>query len=312
MDLEDSDSDCAFHPGDWIEQGKSYKDVPTYVAKALVKITQLPPAFDSLLAHRDTPVLEFIKQDLPKQSSKLTTTPITAWFSRQSPMGSTHDITLNMVTRRTVPSKHVLLEIERALGQEWFDGCKSIVDPRYNQGTERLPFWILSLWRRFASMAEKQSDWKEAVDFWAKEIVEEWGTVLGGVGWNSKLQYGGFVFTTHRFAQLLSRRQLCDDVTQVMIDHLRDRLEKTSEKSSQHIIAPSRFYLSLEALANQTQHNKGKIPSPLMAVENMVKNEGRTHLWYPVLHSSHEVAIRINFKQRTIAYGKQLSKKINK
>lgn len=237
-------------------------------------------------------------------------TPTKAWFNHLPPTHLMPDVILNVIIRRTIPPKVVLLEIERTLGQEWFDGSKSLVDPRYNQGKERFPFWILTLWRRITSMAEKQRDWGEAVEFLKKEVVEERGAVrdtLGGVGWDSKIQYGGFTFTTHRFAQLLSRCQLYDDVTQVMINHLQARLEKTRDKSLHHIIAASTFYISLEAFANTKDSGKGKVPSSVLAVEFSIKNEGKTHLWYPVLHSSHEVAIEINFGKRTIAYGKWLT-----
>lgn len=304
MNVEHSDD--TFDPSNWIKKGKVYKDVPISVANALLELRKLPPAFDALLVHRDTPILEFIEQKIPRRSSTLNTLPIKAWFSQQPPTHAFPDTILNIVTRRAIPPDIVLLEIERALGQEWLNGCRSLVDPRYNKGAERFPFWILTLWRRVKSMAEKQEDWKVAVEFLVDEVVEERGAVkeiLGGVGWDSELKSGGFTFTTHRFAQLLSKNQLCDDVTQVMIDHLQERLEKTSHEFSQDIIATSRFYMSLEALANPKRNKKDKVPALILAVEDTIKNEGKTHLWYPVLHSSHEVVIQINFEQRTIAYG---------
>ncbi len=113
------------------------------------------------------------------------------------------------------------------------------------------------------SVAEKQRDWVEGVDFLQKEFVpnraETVEGVLGGIGWGGGIRCGGFVFTAHRFTQLFSRRQICDNVTQVMVDHLQDQLEKASKKLSKHTTTPSRFYMSLEVFANRGRDKKDHI-----------------------------------------------------
>jgi len=48
---------------------------------------------------------------------------------------------------RPVPPEKVLETLNATAGQMWFDGACSIVDPRFNNGTERFPLWVLSLER---------------------------------------------------------------------------------------------------------------------------------------------------------------------
>ena len=44
-----------------------------------------------------------------------------------------------------VPQEKVLDQLLKDFGQAWFDGAKSVVDPRFNDGHDRLPLWTNKL-----------------------------------------------------------------------------------------------------------------------------------------------------------------------
>ena len=57
----------------------------------------------------------------------------------------------------------VVEALDKAFGQAWFDGVRSIADPRYNGGADRLPLWIITYWKDAAAKLKLQEEWVEAV-----------------------------------------------------------------------------------------------------------------------------------------------------
>ena len=299
-----------FNAKDWIGQGRKYKDVPTDVVIARIKLLALPSELHLQLPSSDIPIPEFINLSLPTQSASLNTFHTDQWFGQQEP-ATDPEKAYTLVTRRTIPSLATLDQLEGAFGQKWFDGAKSIRDPRYNQGRDQLPLWVLTLWRTLHNLIKDQQNWREAYQYvsnWTKSpvVATKFPTpesVFGSRGWNADVMHGGFVFTTVKFAQLLQNRQLCDDITQVMTHRLQSRLETQGDKGRGHLIVASRFYLVLEALTRPKFKNSEKLPLSLAAVEEAVQQNPDLKLWFPVLHRQHEVAVCIDFKARTLVYG---------
>lgn len=99
-----------------------------------------------------------------------------------------------MVTR-SIPPKAVLDEMEKAIGQEWFNGRISITDPRYNGGKDRLPLLALTYWQLVYKIVSAQHQWRQARGWIQGEV--RWETAaskfpqLDGVfktyGWDAPL-----------------------------------------------------------------------------------------------------------------------------
>jgi hypothetical protein len=98
-----------------------------------------------------THVHEFIHHVLPPQSSGLSFHKTAKWFSRETPLTSP-----KVLLTRPIPLEEVLKNIDAAIGQMWFDGLSSIVDPRFNNCTKRFPLWVLSLWTEMQKMVKDQ------------------------------------------------------------------------------------------------------------------------------------------------------------
>ena len=133
----------------------------------------IPSDVRDILPQQDEPILAFIQRTPPMQSAGFNTFPMHAWFSCKEPSTVSHKETLENVMRRTIPSRDFIIELEREFGQQWLDGKRSIVDPRYNQGHDGYPFWVLTVWREILSLINKQKDWREAYTCIAQEIKGE-------------------------------------------------------------------------------------------------------------------------------------------
>lgn len=113
----------------------------------------IPSDVRDILPQQDEPILAFIQRTPPMQSAGFNTFPMHAWFSCKEPSTVSHKETLENVMRRTIPSRDFIIELEREFGQQWLDGKRSIVDPRYNQGHDGYPFWVLTVWREILTLA---------------------------------------------------------------------------------------------------------------------------------------------------------------
>ena len=96
---------------------------------------------------------------------------------------------------------------------------------------------------------------------------------------------------------------LCDDTTQAMISVLQQWLKKHQEQYPHHTIAVSHFYNVLHIVADKKRSKKDKLPSMLQAIKDRVHHDPEMVLWFPVLHSGHEVAVCVDFWLQEISYG---------
>ncbi|KAF6745911.1 hypothetical protein DFP72DRAFT_1153403 [Ephemerocybe angulata] len=85
---------------------------------------------------------------------------------------------LRILLNRPVPSSQTLKDLESELQSAWHDGCRSVSDPRYNDGRDRLPLYAITYWREVTKSIEQQALWKEAAE-WVSDQHREWATVNG-------------------------------------------------------------------------------------------------------------------------------------
>ena len=246
MGTIDLTTNAQFDPSTWIGVGKTFSnDLENVVYDKKREILKVP---DPFLIHLPTPTLlvnEFLKYHLPIQSSTLSFHPTGEWFSTDVPL-SPPEILLT----RPIPPARVLKDLDKALGQEWFDGANSIVDPRFNNRSERFPFWALSLWKEMEKMIQHQRLWDSSIR-WLKtithpeEIVAKAKSVIEKLPWNKPLGSGGA--TTLEFAGFLGVSWLSDTQINLMIKVLRNRLEM-EDHTERVLIEPIEFTWELESV----------------------------------------------------------------
>ncbi len=67
---------------------------------------------------------------------------------------------------RPIPCDKHLRALEQDFGQMWLDGAQSIIDPRFNDGRERLPLWMVGFWREMANIVRDQDNGNTVFDGW--------------------------------------------------------------------------------------------------------------------------------------------------
>ena len=221
---------------------------------------------------RNMAIPQFLKETLPQQSKEFNFHAPSTWFRNEEPTPMTVEEIFEIVWRQRsiLPPRDVLTKLQEEFCQQWLDGSKSIVDPRFNQGHEKLPFWVLSLWIQVSKIRQKQEDWREAYTCVVEEtrnpvIAAEFPNAqcfFGARGWDADIEDNGNKLTAHAVAQLLCRQQLFCEVTELMVQNLQERLAAARTKHPHHVIASSRLYTIFD-LERTKFHQKESLPKTL-------------------------------------------------
>ncbi|KAL0562918.1 hypothetical protein V5O48_019160, partial [Marasmius crinis-equi] len=276
----------------------------------------IPDSLKSLLPSPEIPVNDFIVLNLPEQSESLVSYPAPKWFCSEAP-SSTLDgaLIFDIVSKKSIPPTNTLTTLRDAIGQEWLDGAKLVIDPRF-KSRRPLPLWVVTLWRMLADIKDKQETWKDAQHFVAMEVSKRnvhphyptVESVLGDVPWNGEVQSGTFMFPTHRFSQLLRPDQLCDDITQAMTAVLQEQCKGDDGSHRGNMIAASRFYSAIQVAVERNRLGDGKkLPQLLKAVEDATSRNPKLKLWFPVLYRSHEIVVCVDFGKNVVIYGDSIA-----
>jgi hypothetical protein len=135
---------------------------------ALAEVLAIPGHIRSLyFPAADIPILEFVKLKIPQQNKTFVLSKSRTWYSSDVP---TTDVACLM--SRPIPPKEVLSRLEKEAGQAWFDGCKSILDPRYNDGRDRFPLWVLTFWKEMGELWDAYWAWETSVG-WVEGQLEK-------------------------------------------------------------------------------------------------------------------------------------------
>ncbi|KAJ6538761.1 hypothetical protein B0H10DRAFT_2245563 [Mycena sp. CBHHK59/15] len=259
------DDEKPFIADDWIGKGKSYSgDLPGAVLQAKITAFTPPEPVVGLVPAGNVPVMEFAAIALPHQSSEL------AYGESQL----------------CIPPQAVLDLLGRKAGQAWLNGVKSVIDPRYNEGADRLPLWVLTYWMEMAGTIEHQTNWKRSIGWLENEhkkckeehtraAIEEARAALKTLGWNAPLRFGKQKTSTTYLNQFLGTVWLSTDSIDIMMEELAARVEGDPD------------------LADVT--------------EREVKEEEKKKIVFPVnVGDSHWVAGVVDFTKKTIEFGDSL------
>jgi hypothetical protein len=294
-----------FDPSLWIGHQKKYKDVPLHVSNALTQLRQIPEAILSLLPQPEVPILDFISLKLPRQSAELVMVKIDKCFSSEAPQ-----MDIQTFLHRSIPPKSFITAVENSLGQAWFDGKVSFVDPRFVGSDNRLSFWVPTYWRRMDSIIEAKKRWQEARVWLQTESTKtnhpsqlpSERELFASIGWNVPLAKGPGM-TTGTLAQFLSNWWLDQEAMELMITHLQKRLAEDPIRRKKAMIASCQFFSVVEDAASKNRYDDKTISSALRNIEVRVKNETLSYLYFPFFGNHHEIAVYINFEERKIGYG---------
>lgn len=310
IDLE-VESSTVFQRSSWIRRGKRWRNIPLHVVDARLREFALPDVWVKQLPSDDLSVEDFLKVKLPQvDSASFNFKQKSLWFSQDPPTRQPDASLFARLITRPVPPTEFLDALEDLARQAWLDGALSIRDPRINDGRDRFPLPTLTVWRELSRRSAVQVEWRRAVKWVDRESQEakfaeafpDAHALVGRCGWNTQFCVGGLSFNNSKLAQLLFYRMLCDDISYMFVHHLQARLRAEETLDSEHIIAQSRFHDVLHLAAKKSTYAERNLPSTLRQVEELVKN-GRRYLWFIALQGKHETAHRIDFAEKTIAFG---------
>ena len=302
-----------FIASEWIGIGKRYPTIntPYEVQWARDKLLKIPETEAECLPSPSLPVTQFLQLNLPPQAAEIITTKPRTWFSNDEPCT---EVTVLMT--RPIPPKSLLVKLEKEINQAWFDGAKSVIDTRYNSSTDRLPLWVITLWKTMGQMVEMQSSWQRSSQWLDEEedktrdtptieAISQTRESLMRLGWNIKLPYSRQTRTTIELTTFLSIKWLSDEHIDMMMEELSNEVTSDPELAKKVIIAPLAFSEKLQSIA-AAKHTTYTRQNALLLVryEKHIKDNGTDELYFPVhVRGNHWIAGLIDFKDGVICFG---------
>ncbi|KAG6818744.1 hypothetical protein H0H93_002181 [Arthromyces matolae] len=290
----------------WIDTGKLYSDIPFEVQWAKTKAYRVPDAYHYHFPSYNITVKDFIQLKLPKRSAEIITTKPRIWFSHDLPCTD-----ISVLIARPLPPREFLDTLLKDAGQEWLNGAQSIVDPRFNNATDRFPLWALEFWRLLDECVKKQEGWKRG-EAWlesekrktayppTKEAIQEAQDLLARLEWDMPLGYPGSTIRTFSLAQMLGQTWLNDEHIDVMIEELSDQIKKDFGFM---LFAPLSFAIQVEMVSGAKNYSRKNAPL-LCRYEKHIREQGIEELYFPLhVNNNHWITGCIDFTNGSISYG---------
>lgn len=282
------------------------------VINACTEALSVPPQEMFRFPRPEICVGDLLKKITPIQSSAFVATKPESWFSKDLPSSN-----LNFLTERQIPTNDFLQKLEKHTCQAWLDSAQSLVDSRYNEGTDWGPLWTLAYWKEMVKVADAKASWARC-ERWlsvntekqsetASDVFANASAMLPGLGWRTLVHRSDNQQTTLEFSKLIGNEWLSSGLLQMMIDNLTSRVKSHLSLMSSTIIAGPSFAQTIESAAiRELQY--GKRTTPLLSrYEEHIKNNNTDHLYFPAnINENHWIAVHINFKKREFSYGKQM------
>jgi hypothetical protein len=211
---------------------------------------------------------------------------------------------------RPVPSPEFIRNLETVCGQAWLDGAKSIMDQRFNDGTDHLPLWTISFWKEVAWCHEVQALWKASMLWLDREanksknttppnLILEARQLLESIPWNSKMSYCNRNTTTLQLANFLGTVWLSDEHINMMVEEMHVTLSHKIKTKVQ--VADLSFALEITNVREKAPNSQ----SYLGRVTSQVKEQLLEQLYFPLhVNDNHWIAGMIDFKRRRFSFGK--------
>ena len=305
----DSDNDELFHAKDWIGRGDSGERA------RIQQIVKIPENFaKQCLPQSSLSVTELVSFKLPRVSSEFISTKVISWFSTDEPT-----IDYSILTTRPIPSREFLSKLNDAAGQAWLNGAKSIVDHRFNDGTDRLPLWTVTFWMEVARCEEICSHWKDGVSWLERqeskakrkgntlpETIKQACELLESLPWDQQMPYCNGMTSTAQLSKFLGTYWLSDDHINMMVEELCAEMESDVKlKDSKTKVANLAFTMEISKVHEKLAYSDSQKKKTLLwKYQKMVEEGTLDRLYFPLhINACHWIAAMIDFKRRTFLSG---------
>jgi hypothetical protein len=238
--------------------------------------------------------------------------PITrpeTWFSHETPT-----IYPSVLLTRPIPTRVFVDSLRDLLGQAWLDGAKSLIDPRINNGQDRLPLWVITYWKHVNTLVEKQKKWKSTLGWLENEkgragcehdrdeLIRIATNLFNSLEWDSEMKYVHHSLLTIELARFLGTLWLSDNHINMMVEEL--TMQQTFETSKWVQIAT----LSFADQVGRVGDAHGAIALSKKKVFHQYETdakEGRLEKLYFPLHvnANHWIAGVVDFGHKRIVFG---------
>ena len=260
---------------------------------------------------RNISVIDLLKTSLPPRSSALITSKPTAWFSNDSPRSD-----IDCLADQPIPNDAFLNELAAIEGQAWLNGTQSFVDPRFNDGQDRLPLWAPMYWREMNRVASARTIWTKCERWLAvtpdpkvqsddrTQAFENARAFLPGLGWDTPVSALDSRLSTTELAKLLGTEWISSSLLQMMVDNISTRVRADPKTASTTIIGGPGFAQALESAAFDKKAYTRTTTPLLCCYEKHITEAKIEHLYFPAhVNSNHWIAVHVDFKQHKFSYG---------
>ena len=307
--LMDKDLHSIFHPEEWIGKNKTYPghaDVSLYIYNALLDTLNTPDSFQAeILPSSRLPISRFLEIRPPKEYHGLYTPNSTHWFSKSLP---SNDLTFLLTW--SIPPPALVDHLWSDCRQQWFDSAKSIIDPRFNNGTDCLPLWVITYWKQMQETIRIQEDWRERKE-WPKEQsysglmaleVKRALTVFDTMSWQAPVNAFHVNIMSLQLSKFLGEDWISDDFIDMMMSQLAEKV-KADPRVSENVMTRTLAFSQIITHA-ESKKNRNKKMDPLLCwYEEEVKKTKKMLLYFPIhTGSNHWIIGYINFKTRVFGY----------
>ncbi|KAJ6482001.1 hypothetical protein C8R45DRAFT_831472 [Mycena sanguinolenta] len=317
-DTEEALLFSGWDPCEWIQNGRTYHDVPLIVELARRDLLIIPHSFAHNLPSKTMSISQLLLTKIPPMSEDVDDMEIDfEFFASTEP---TEDIE-NILPHLAIPTRTELLRMNNAFGQAWFDGKKSIhtvLNPDI-----ACPFWAYTYWATMLDACESKDSWIRA-EAWLEargitaEETELKLTIRGFwdvLQWYGHLAAFGDVEIT-RLAALFSSQYLGTGIVDALVGLLASRLRLSSDDiiSKNTIIVDTNFASFVQMLLPILD---GEATGPIRTSRGGQRYLDKYGTWfrdtehrhlYLVLYRppEHWTACAVDFHERTIRYGDSL------
>lgn len=317
------DDTRVFVEKDWLRKNKVYpfQNTPSYISDARDTAFSIPRDIQLSIPTAATTVFSFLKSKIPPLKYSIIVPKSEEWFSDETPITP-----LTKLYDRPLPPRKTITQLLAISGQQWFDGRRSIRDPRYADKKERLPLSALSWWDAALTARSAFDSWKEGHRWTTthtfeysldRALQEDVKMLFTQLGWSTVVRYKASEVSGEslQFSRLLcsgpdinKRGWLSDMLIDLMVVILNERLvsaRKEGVSVERCFIGDSRVADGLSRAVNISDFDSRKRNSYLHEISDAVQKGDITSLYFPVnCGGCHWVVVYVDFENCSIHVGK--------
>ncbi|KAF8197121.1 hypothetical protein BJ912DRAFT_923213 [Pholiota molesta] len=272
---------------DWIGKGKTYKNVPDFVAQELLQRLAIPDSIEALLPSSMLSVRQLLAIPIPPQIQPPPGISPLACFSETAP-----NVNLSDLPHTPIPPNIFVIQLRRVAGQAMLDGQRSIKD--WSRADVYLPFSVISIWSSLLQAVVSKIAWQNAEAWLAKQkeclsavptLIPRINYILASTSWKGRVtSLGSFVDITD-MALFLSPQMLSESHIDAMLSRLRIRIQESLPSPQSIVIALTDFTQSLTAIPSYENPYPIGATTSLTRVASHFLNDPTVHDLWAVAYS---------------------------